>query len=317
MLSAFSLMHSTEWTMQQPAWVGKYLIKRFWRIAPLFYFMIACELCRRVVSSDIMPSVQTILLNITFGFGLVPPSTTIVSASWSVGVEMLFYALLPVLMLSVRRTTVVLLVLSVVARVAIRVELTELYRAMTAHTRWNWGYFAFESNFCFFVMGLLAYRLQHTMARDSVLARWVFPTVALSLFGFLMLTALDQPLKRAGRVDLLLWVVGFSALAVWQCQRPSRGIANWFFEHVGERSYSVYLLHPVVIPFLRTPLQQLNGWLASYLGPYAFFVSAVLVIGVLLLASEITYRFIEVPGIRFGRRITSAVTGRAQVTAVR
>jgi peptidoglycan/LPS O-acetylase OafA/YrhL len=43
--------------------------------------------------------------------------------------------------------------------------------------------------------------------------------------------------------------------------------------------------------------------LSAYLGAYAFFVCAALVISVILVLAEFTYRLIEVPGINLGRQL--------------
>ena len=40
-LSAYALMHSTEHTLHRPTWAKEYFVKRFFRIAPLFYCILA------------------------------------------------------------------------------------------------------------------------------------------------------------------------------------------------------------------------------------------------------------------------------------
>lgn len=73
-LSAFSLMYSTLPTTCNKNWVQTYLIKRFFRIAPLFYFMILLSVSWRY-ASRVPPAMPELLTNITFTFGLVPPYT--------------------------------------------------------------------------------------------------------------------------------------------------------------------------------------------------------------------------------------------------
>lgn len=91
-ISAYSLMYSTEPTINRPHWLSEYFIKRFFRIAPLFYCMIALQLARQIVSTGgIVNDFKSILLEMTFSFGFVPFSD-FVWGGWSVGVEMIFYA---------------------------------------------------------------------------------------------------------------------------------------------------------------------------------------------------------------------------------
>ena len=85
---------------------------------------------------------------------------------------------------------------------------------------------------------------------------------------------------------LVLWGCGFAALAVWQSLWPSRWCANSFLEHVGERSYSVYLPHPVIIVLLAAPLQSLYETLTPTIGAYAYFICAALVLLPLLLLAR-------------------------------
>lgn len=100
-LSAFSLMHSTERSMHRPDWVRDYLIKRFFRIAPLFYCMVALVLWREISTLGLRTSAADILLNLTFTFGFVPGSG-FVWGGWTIGAEMIFYALFPVLLILVK-----------------------------------------------------------------------------------------------------------------------------------------------------------------------------------------------------------------------
>jgi len=100
-LSAFSLMHSTESRTTAPSWLSDYFVKRFFRIAPLFYLMIVFWVVVGVVKGAGSKDPAEILLNLTFTFGFVPPSG-IVWGGWSVGVEVIFYAIFLVLLLLVK-----------------------------------------------------------------------------------------------------------------------------------------------------------------------------------------------------------------------
>jgi peptidoglycan/LPS O-acetylase OafA/YrhL len=75
---------------------------------------------------------------------------------------------------------------------------------------------------------------------------------------------------------------------------------------LADRSFSIYLLHPVVIELSRPAYEYLRirgipdgGWL--YLACLA------MTLPILLGAAQITYRFVELPGIAAGRRIASRV----------
>lgn len=303
-VSAFSLMYSTERRTDHPGWVAEYFLKRFFRIAPLFYLIIGFELARQFAFGGIRVSVTDILMNVTFTFGFVPLAG-FVWGGWSVGVEMIFYALFPVVLLLIRshRSALGLVLVTIVTSYAMRTGLHEQHLATNPRPQWDWSYFAFASNVCFFAMGIYAYRLSQTFGDKRALMGGAVPLAALAIIGGLLFFDLGQPLKGGGRLDIVVWGVGLSALCLWQSVAPSIVIANKLFEYLGERSFSIYLLHPIVIAALLPVIARSYETFASHIGAYAYFACAALVVGAVLICAEFTYRLVEVPGINLGRKL--------------
>ena len=184
-VSAFSLCHSTEPMLNRPNWLQDYFIKRFFRIAPLFYFMILLELVRQIfMAGRIMKDLDVILLNFTFTFGFVPFSD-FVWGGWSVGVEMIFYVIFPVLLLALRsqQSVLVFLIISTIVCSLIRTKLET--HNIFLHSKFRWSDMAFASNFCFFVMGLYAYRVSH-FCKSSIRTQKFIPVIALIIIGGLL-----------------------------------------------------------------------------------------------------------------------------------
>jgi len=305
-LSAFSLYYSTEPRIKHHNWLPEYFLKRFFRIAPLFYFIIAFEIGRQIVSAGkVITDFNSILLNVTFTFGFVPFSG-FVWGGWSVGVEMIFYVIFPLLLLTIRthRSALVLLVISIVICYFIRSALHAQHVASIPQPRWDWSYFAFASNMGFFAMGIYAYQLSR-LCKGSILASRINPLFAVIIIGGFMFFDAGKYFHGDGRWDLVIWGLGLMALCVWQSISPSLIIANRIFEYLGERSFSVYLLHPVVIVLSKDHLARTYEALRPYLGANAFFVCATLTIALVLVFAEFTYRLIEVPGIKFGRNLVT------------
>jgi peptidoglycan/LPS O-acetylase OafA/YrhL len=127
---------------------------------------------------------------------------------------------------------------------------------------------------------------------------------ALLINWFAELAALDALTPRymtRSVVTLLVFGGAFALFRLTRRRRTPRSLA-W----VGLVSYSVYLVHYVLLELLRPVLTGLGDRLpalaevpvvAAYLG---------LVAGV----SWLTYRFVEVPGQRFGRRAARWMTAR-------
>jgi peptidoglycan/LPS O-acetylase OafA/YrhL len=300
-LSAFSLMHSTEYTMYRSTWATEYFIKRFFRIAPLYYVIMAGMILWPAIKSHAWTvDFQTLLLNLTFTFGFTPWSG-IVWAGWTVGVEMLFYAILPILLLTVRTRfgAMILVAVSIFVSYAARLSLHDHYEFTAMHYGYNWSYFSFPANLCFFAFGIYAYRLGQKYDKAALTARRVVSSFAVALLCILLLGRITN----VWHGDLIIYGVAFAALSLWQSKWPSRWSANRLFEYMGERSYSMYLLHPIVIFVLAKPIQSFYGILSPEIGEYAFFVCTVPVLLIVLALSEITYRLIEVPAIQYGKKI--------------
>ena len=302
-LSAFSLMHSTEHTLHRPTWAKEYFVRRFFRIAPLFYCILAVMvLWPALKAQHLTVSLSALLLNLTFTFGFAP-WTEIVKASWAVGVEMMFYAILPVLLLTVRsrKGLLMLVVGSMLFTFSARAELQAHYEHTVSVYRYNWSYFSFASNACYFALGMYAFRIAGEIGDSATAMRRGVPVFT----SVLLLVLLLAGGVTGWHPDLALWGFAFALLALWQGKWPSRWCANRFFEYLGERSYSLYLLHPIVIILLKSPLQTLYGLLMPTLGAYAFFVCAVALLVPLLLLSEATYRLVEIPAIRYGKKVSA------------
>jgi peptidoglycan/LPS O-acetylase OafA/YrhL len=266
--------------------------------------MIAFEISRQIVTAgSILTDLNSIILEMTFTFGFVQGSDFI-WGGWSVGVEMIFYAIFPVLVLSIRtcRSALVLLVVSLIICYAIRSSLHLQYLTTTPQSKWDWSYFAPASNMCFFAMGLFAYHVSRQYKESNRIIN-VIKFLSIAIVGVLMFFNFGKYFYGDGRLDIMVWGLGLMTICIWQSVSPSLFIANQFFEHLGERSFSIYLLHPVVIFYSKVYVAEIYATLQPYLGANAFFVCAILTIALTLVFAELTYRLIEVSGISLGRKL--------------
>nr|WP_255656609.1 acyltransferase [Lysobacter lactosilyticus] len=307
-LSAFSLMHSTERHVDRPQWVTTFFTKRFWRIAPLFYLILAMIVCFQVAGGNRVDPWR-VLLNLTFTTAF-SPKDGIVPAGWTVGVEMLFYVLFPVLLLTVR-TMRAAVVLSVVATV-----MTCAGRILLFREHGDWANFMLPSNLCFFAYGLLAYRI--ALSDDSG-SRWVqriAPVASVASIATLLALPEGHMLRTGAGLGTILWGLAFALLCTWRGATVShRG--NAVMHYLGERSYSIYLLHPLVIWLLRPRLQGLYDTLALDIGALAAWMAcAAALLAVLLLMCEASYRLVELPGIRVGSRMNKRRHARPSMEPV-
>lgn len=102
-------------------------------------------------------------------------------------------------------------------------------------------------------------------------------------------------------------VVGipFVFLCIAMALHPSRFISNPLTRYLGKISFSLYLVHPTIVYGL--------GYLGFYNWVYEFFptslaagfVSSLIISMVIItLISALTFRYIEQPGMDWGKRLT-------------
>jgi peptidoglycan/LPS O-acetylase OafA/YrhL len=292
-LSAFSLLYSNQRIIGTPGWIRLYLLKRVFRIAPLFYAMLAIY-CARYLYYRVPLDLWEVLANLTFIFNAVPGwDPSIVWAGWTVGVEMPFYLCVPLIMLFVRtrRQAWGLLALSVAVSISARALLARAYGSADPFPE-----FALASNLVMFAFGVALF---HTLRPERPGRRSSLILAILSLGGLGVLAAgVAAPLAGLGRLDLLLFAVPLTCLCAWQATAPSRWLKSGVMQWLGERSYSLYLLHPFVIYLL----MQVGAYnlivvrVGPAFGEWYFVVAGALTIVVTAACSAVSYRLVERPG---------------------
>ena len=313
-LSAFSLALSTSPTMSRDKWVRDYLIRRFFRIAPLFYFMMPLYVLLFSARGWAQPDLQTWIMNISFLFNLVPGKHEgIVWASWTIGVEVLFYLVFPMFLLISNRRTALAFVL--VGGIAVSISARSLLDK--AGLAGDYGKFAFISSLGVFLTGFVSFKL-FERARNKIAAgvwqpqrvKWACAAVCsvclVAIFAPFGFTAWG-----AGRPDLMVWSLLFGAIAIWQALFPSRWFATKSLQWVGERSYGIYLLHPLVIGILAPRLKSLYSGLQPILGDWAFFVAGGVTILIVLALANVVYHLVERPGMQAGKRLLTYLRNKS------
>lgn len=299
-ISAFSLYHSSRYA---PAGYGGYLVKRYFRIAPLFYLMLAYVLWRVR-----FPGWPAVLANLTFTFNLFPGlEQSIVFAGWSVGVEMLFYLLLPALLLLGRPGAYALLYAVTAAASAAFWRLAPAVLGVGD----DFAYYSIVNAMPAFAAGLFAYSA--FMRLDGRPRRRGWNVALGAAAAALLALAFLDPLGLHWRLPGLYfaaWGLPFGALCLWQALYPSRAMGSRITHWFADRSFSIYLLHPVVLELVRRAY-DLRGKLGLPDGEGVRAGMLVAGLAFLFAAASFTYRRVELPGIALGRRIAGRLDAGA------
>ena len=279
--------------------IKEFYLRRFFRIAPLYYAMMLTWMVVGVLIWGSVPNSQTIFLNATFLFGLVPGEHEgIVWAGWSIGIEMLFYMLFPLFAMaisSIHRGVAGFLAACIVS--------SAVNRALAEHGLEFYAYMNLATQLPFFLAGMTCFRVwQRISTNDS-------RVLGLSLFGCALILALlcSSPGGAALLSDLHFgaaqrnaWAIVFTMLLLSNCLVSNPLIDNTVLRTWGKMSFSLYLTHPLIVVGL-IKVDLLPAVDRLQLGvPMTFVTVAAIAISVVTIVSYCTNRFIESPGIQAG-----------------
>jgi peptidoglycan/LPS O-acetylase OafA/YrhL len=267
----------------------RFYVRRFWRIAPLFYVMMAYYVLYFWLANGTLVSFRSLITSATFTFNLVPQQVTgFVFASWSIGVEMLFYAFFPVLILLVSSLTRAFL--AFVAATFIVALWSDAFSDATGVLR-SFGSFSLVAHLHYFAAGMLAFfvwrEIRWTPRRHRAFTALAIFTLAGLMF---MASPLHQALGKT--VFTAAWACAFIALILGlSFERASAPLR--FASQLGEASFSLYLLHPAIIALMMQG--GVYDWVYSVspgnFSAYATSLAATL--AVLFPLSMLTYEHIE------------------------
>jgi len=279
-----------------------FFIRRFFRIAPAFYLAII------VYTVDSGMSVRHwapnglewwyIPLTAFFLHGWHPEvMSSVVPGSWSIADEMTFYLCVPYLFakLTSIRSTLIALFLSLffakITKIIIVYFLSQIYPDSQFYLVDTFSFLWFFFQFPVFILGILLYHIiKRYPSGDSTIALLLL-LLSIFLFGG-FLTASFLPRS-------LLYGIAFVIFSLSLHYSPQKILVNKITIFIGKLSYSIYLVHFMVLRILKSVFPD-----GSILDSNSNFLLAFLSVVVLsICVSYITYKVVEVPGIKLGKKI--------------
>lgn len=255
-ISAFALCVGYFGKLTDTTSIGRFYLRRFLRIAPLYYLMIfAWVLTYSYLWGQWrLPSASELALNITFLFTFFPTYvTSLVAAGWSLGVEMVFYAAFPLLIVLLRdakRATIAMIVACGVV-IAVGILCQSMPNKFARYTALSQAPFFAGGMFLFHVYAKVAHRPAE-QRRKMALMLLALPVALLSAFSLI-----------EDKVELQGWnaerhIIGLTLLPLVLsfALSPTLLFVNRATVFLGQISYGVYLLHPLVIVVIVRPLNE-------------------------------------------------------------
>lgn len=300
-LSGLSLCMGFFERRASPYFLREFFIRRFMRIAPLFY--VATLVWSGILGSRGAPPLPgQVVASVTFAFNLLPGyHESVVAAGWSVGVEMLFYAIFPLIVTFVTgaRYAVAFFGMTCVLAVISFRSLSEQFPKTTYATMCS------ASNLHYFATGILIYFLARSARRRLAERAWMrFGISMCSVLGLIApLWVLTSP-RFLGSFDAavarIVWAVPIAALLSLGVRYERSSSLVRPFARLGEWSYSLYLMHPIWIYFVFQYLKEQRTTSLGESERFGLYLSFGLV-GLVTLAS-LTFRVVERPFMRLGSR---------------
>ena len=165
------------------------------------------------------------------------------------------------------------------------------------------GYMSVASFLPIFSTGIICYLIYKNFILK--ISRAYGKAISLLLFIFIffvLFVVIFNPAFYFIPLSERYWqAIAFSTLCLSLSLYPNKLLVNGITTFYGKISYSVYLLHPLLIYFLRPAYNYIYAGLASPC--LAFFSCFLITLVFLTMCSLFTYRFVEEKGILYGKTL--------------
>jgi exopolysaccharide production protein ExoZ len=268
-----------------------FAIKRVFRILPLLW--VATTLT--IVLMELRPSFRILFFNYTGLFGFINERAGIARAAWSIGNEMIFYMFFPLYILSLKLVrTRVIFYLGVFLSILPAIYITFFQMSVNKTPATEFRFYINPLNQLFlFVAGI--WIAQHF---SSIKVNPNFVRILCVLFlSFFVLYPIEDPIRLFAGVDRL--ILCFICIVVCACIFKMKSddlsaIVKKPLSFLGDVSYSIYLLHPIVY-------LTVNKLISIDSIPQRMVLCIVLT----MVLSQIVFKYIETPAMDLAKKFVT------------
>lgn len=297
-ISAFSMGLSSD--RHQEDSIKYFYIRRFFRIAPLYYVILAIGIA--FIYGNYL-GYFGLLLNVLFAFNFFEKYYSgMVWASWTIGIEMPFYLIFPFIWMGIGKfKNIGLLLLTIVSMVVVYYHYLA-FKDVDKGVYWALSFFRF---FLVFIMGIWVYLLSKKLKlqkKSSLIGNSLFVLglvlFVLNIFNMYRPAFVYESFYSGFFFSLIL--LG-SALSNYNYFLDNR-VLRW----LGRNSYSIYLIHTIVINKFDSYSYNFVKYRTGSV-ELAYFVTMLFTITATFILSEIAWRLIEKPGIELGNKLINRI----------
>lgn len=288
-----------------------FFIRRYLRIAPLFYLAIICyQFPYNLHANYYAPNgikEWYIIATATFTHGWHPETySSVVPGGWSIAVEFTFYLCLPFLfrIINSKEKAILFFIFSCFLNYEISEKIRQYWAAIypeqqyyLVHGTWFNGFF---NQLPVFAIGIFLY----TFLKDHKFSGSKLTTATYIILAFfIMLAFTDYASWHNYLSQLTAYGLAFGLIIYALANKPIKLFVNPLSKFAGKISYSMYIIHFAVIEFFT--IRNFLG--LSSLGNIGTVIAIMLVMAITMIAATITYHLIEKPGIALGSKIIAAI----------
>jgi peptidoglycan/LPS O-acetylase OafA/YrhL len=296
-ISAFTLCYTLEPSLSKTNSIFYFYLKRIFRILPLYYLWLIF-MCFYTYGLEILPNLwwnkKELALYAFFGFNFFPGKQAgIVWASWTLGIEMIFYLAFPLIFILCNT------LLKSIVFLGFSFFLAYYHSILTSEIPNYVGYFGILHHLPVFAVGILCYFIFKSVQALNVRKIWGYILLAggIALF-FLIPFKLGHesvfPVIYAMSICYAIIFFGLYFLG------PNI-LATKFSAYIGTISYSLYLNHPLIIHYSTNIYKYIYS--LNFSNTVSYFLCFLAALCPLVVLSILTYEFIELPGMAMGRRL--------------
>ena len=295
-LSAYTLCVTADRRRSDPKWIRCFYVRRVFRIVPLYYVWVAV-MAWLTWGTKVPEHARSLLLYAGFGFNLLPEHQNgLVWASWTLGVEMLFYAVFPMIfrVVTAPSRAVGFLIVSFIASTIHYAVVTTWFPESSG--RLTYIYFSIFHQLPVFAFGICAFFFGRSLAVTNRIAVNRVVLLLCAVVGALAVPYVTPNLPLLLKTYVMAACYAGIVLAISALPLSTRGTRPLVY--LGIISYSLYLNHPLIVYHAASVYRWVySGGLDSHV---ALFLCYTLTLIVLVVVSHITFHVIERPGMYLG-----------------
>ncbi|HCN8108196.1 acyltransferase family protein [Escherichia coli] len=290
----------------------KYFIRRFFRIAPLYYcgiigFFVLNYVGTKYLGAPYMHEGQysaiNILSNIFMLHGLIPSANnTIVPGGWSIGTEFIFYALFPLLFIFFdkihKKAGLKAIFLAWLVITALNFAFQFFYSSHSELGFFNnsFWYFNISNNLSVFIAGFMIFYGADKIVSSKPVAYLIFAVlIALSIFIFSLNENIIYSIVPA--ISGIAFIFLISGL-------ERSNASPRIIRRIGQLSFAMYITHIVFTSYV---MRAVNKHIPDFSPSIKLIIFYIIVVSLSFVAAIVCEKLIENPGIQMGKKLINSL----------